>query len=156
MPTLKDIHCSIELSNGKAQLREFGTTYRDGGVETFVTIPESSKPFTVHLKSSSFIAPGLAMYVFIDGVYQCNRNRQNLKLRQPLGRKSLVDFVVRQKEERQEDGTMMATEWSLAMLDLGELRHRATMLLQPPKSHSVISLTNQNLQTRLPEWALPT
>ncbi|KAL5379766.1 hypothetical protein DPSP01_008237 [Paraphaeosphaeria sporulosa] len=118
MPTLKDLHCFIELSNGKIQLREFGTTYGDGRVETFVAVPEKPQSFAIRLSSSRFIAPGLAMYVFIDGVYQCNRNRQNLKLRKSPDRKSLVDFVVRQKEERQDDGTMIARDWNFEKLDV--------------------------------------
>ncbi|KAJ4287297.1 hypothetical protein N0V90_012695 [Kalmusia sp. IMI 367209] len=118
MPSLKDLHCFIELSNGKAQLKEFGTTYGDGCVETFVAVPGRSQPFAIRLRSSKFIAPGLAMYVFIDGVYQCNRNRQHLKLRKPPDRKSLVDFVVRQKEEKQDDGIMMARDWSFERLNI--------------------------------------
>ena len=62
------------------------------------------------------------MYVFIDGVYQCNRNRQNMKLRKPLDRRSLVDFKVRQKEERQKDGSMIAREWTFEELDHGEYK----------------------------------
>jgi hypothetical protein len=121
MPSLKDLHCFIELPNGKNQLREFGTTYGDGCVETFVAVPERPQPFSIRLSSSKFIAPGLAMYVFIDGVYQCNRNRQNLKLRKPPDRKSLVEFVVRQKEERQDDGTMIARDWNFERLDIGAM-----------------------------------
>ncbi|KAJ4345399.1 uncharacterized protein N0V89_011529 [Didymosphaeria variabile] len=118
MPSLKDLHCFIELPDGKTQLHEFGTAYGDGCVETFVAVPGRPQPFAIRLSSSKFIAPGLAMYVFIDGVYQCNRNRQNLKLRKPLDRKSFVDFVVRQKEERQDDGTMIARDWNFERLDI--------------------------------------
>ena len=124
MPSLKDLHCFIELTNangnGNLHLQEFNTTYGDGSVETFVAVPDNTQAFAVRLSSTKFIAPGLAMYVFIDGMYQCNRNRQNLKLRKPLDRKSLVDFVVRQKEERQEDGSMIARDWSFEKLDIGE------------------------------------
>ena len=112
MPSLKDLHCAIELSGGTTTrpplLREFNTTYGDG--------PQG---FAIRLSSSRFIAPGLAMYVFIDGVYQCNRNRQNLKLRKPLDRKSLVEFVVRQKEEVVEGGGMVARDWRFEEMDIG-------------------------------------
>ncbi|KAF2442574.1 hypothetical protein P171DRAFT_316131, partial [Karstenula rhodostoma CBS 690.94] len=118
MPSLKDLNCFIELTNGKTQLREFGTIYGDGCVETFVAVPEQPQPFAIRLSSRKFIAPGLAMYVFIDGVYQCNRNRQNLKLRNPPDRKSLVDFVVRQKEERHDDGMIIARDWNFERLDI--------------------------------------
>jgi len=57
--------------------------------------------------------------VFIDGVYQCNRNRQDLKLQTPPDGRSLVDFTVRQKEEKQKDGTMIAREWRFEKLNIG-------------------------------------
>ena len=120
MPTLKDLTCLIELSDSQQTLQEFGTIYRDGIVETFVPVPSRSQSFSVHLTSNKFIAPGLAMYVFIDGVYQCNRNRQDLKLRKPSDSRSLVDFRVRQKEEKQKDGSMVAREWTFEKLDSGK------------------------------------
>jgi hypothetical protein len=121
MPSLKDLHCFIELPGTDNRLEEFETSYSDGCVETFVAVPNEPQPFAVRLKSSNFIAPGLAMYVFIDGVYQCNRNRQDLKLRKPPDRKSLVDFCVRQKEEKQKDGTMVARDWRFEKLNIGML-----------------------------------
>lgn len=123
MPFLKDLHCFVELYNGTGkgdiQLREFGTTYGDGSVETYIAVPGHQHLFAIRLRSTDFIAQGLAMYVFIDGVYQCNRNRQGLKLRKPLDRKSLVDFVVRQKEDRYDDGSMTSRDWSFGKLDDG-------------------------------------
>ncbi|KAF3001476.1 hypothetical protein E8E13_008543 [Curvularia kusanoi] len=117
MPLLRDLNCSIEPSGDAVPLQEFGTVYGDGVVETFVPVPKKQQTFTVHLSSTNFIAPGIAMYVFIDGIYQCNRNRQNMKLRKPPDRRSLVDFKVRQKEERQKDGSMIAREWTFEKLD---------------------------------------
>ncbi|KAF2627888.1 hypothetical protein BU25DRAFT_491039 [Macroventuria anomochaeta] len=117
MPLLKDLNCSIELSDDQEPLQELGTVYGDACVETFVPVPKKQQTFTVHLSSKNFIAPGIAMYVFIDGIYQCNRNRQNMKLRRPPDRRSLVDFKVRQKEERQKDGSMIAREWTFEKLD---------------------------------------
>jgi hypothetical protein len=122
MPSLKDLTCSIELSDGHKPLQELGTVYNDGTVETFIPVPKNKKQaFTVHLTSGKFIAPGLALFVFIDGVYQCNRNRQDLKLKTPPSRRLLVDFRVRQKEERQSDGSMLAQEWTFEGLSSGEL-----------------------------------
>lgn len=120
MPSLKDLSCTIELSNSQQALQEFGTIYGDGFVETFVPVPSKPQPFSVHLTSNKFIAPGLALYVFIDGVYQCNRNRQDLKLRKPSDNRSLVDFRVRQKEEKQRDGSMIAREWTFERLSSGK------------------------------------
>ncbi|KAJ8105315.1 hypothetical protein OPT61_g10252 [Boeremia exigua] len=121
MPRLKDLNCSIELSTDNEPLPELGTVYGDAFVETFIPVPKKQQAFTVHLSSTNFIASGIAMYVFIDGVYQCNRNRQDLKLRKPLDRHSLVDFRVRQKEEKQEDGSMTAREWTFDTLGHGRL-----------------------------------
>jgi hypothetical protein len=117
MPHLKDLDCSIELQDSQRKLQEFGTTYGDGFVETFVPVPSRSQSFSVHLTSNKFIAPGISMYVFVDGVYQCNRNRQDLKLKKGSDSRSLVDFRVRQKEEKQKDGSMIAREWKFEKLD---------------------------------------
>jgi hypothetical protein len=120
MPSLKDLHCFIELPGTDTKLREFGTKYSDGCVETFVAVPNGLQPFAICLNSSDFIAPGLAIYVFIDGVYQCNRNRKDLKLRRPPDRKSLATFRVRQREETQKNGSMIAREWRFEKLNIGQ------------------------------------
>jgi hypothetical protein len=122
MPTLKDINCSIELPDSQRTLQEFGTTYGDGCVETFVSVPSKPQSFSIHLTSEKFIAPGISMYVFVDGVYQCNRNQQNLKLRKHSDSRSVVDFRVRQKEEKQKDGSMIAREWKFEKLDTSKSR----------------------------------
>ncbi|KAI4917563.1 uncharacterized protein J4E92_008957 [Alternaria infectoria] len=118
MPSLKDLNCVIELSGSQQALREFGTIYGDGFVETFVPVPNKPQSFSIHLTSNKFIAPGVAIFVYVDGVYQCNRNRQDLKLRKPSDSRSLVDFRVRQKEERQKDGSMIAREWAFDKLNI--------------------------------------
>ncbi|KAA8616838.1 hypothetical protein A1F94_007490 [Pyrenophora tritici-repentis] len=118
MPSLKDLSCAIELSEPQKALEEFGTIYGDGFVETFVPVPSKPQSFSVHLTSNKFIAPGVAIFVYVDGVYQCNRNRQDLKLRKPSDSRSLVDFRVRQKEERQGDGSMIAREWAFDKLNI--------------------------------------
>jgi hypothetical protein len=120
MPLLKGLNCSIELAATQEQLQEYDTSYGNGFVETFVAVPSKPRPFTVHLRSGEYIAPGLAMYVFIDGVYQCNRNRQDLRPRDPHDVRSLVDFRVRQKEEKQADGSMIAREWMFEKLNIGQ------------------------------------
>jgi hypothetical protein len=117
MPVLKDLNCSIELLEGQRKLQEFGTIYGDGFVETFVPVPGKSQSFSIHLTSEKFIAPGISMYVFVDGVYQCNRNRQDLKLKKVSDSRSAVDFRVRQKEEKRKDGSMIAREWKFEKLD---------------------------------------
>jgi hypothetical protein len=123
MPSLKDLICTIELSQTQHALPEYGTTYGDGFVETFVPIPSQPQSFSIHLTSNTFIAPGIAIFVYVDGVYQCNRNRQDIRPRKPSDSRSLVDFRVRQKEERQKDGSMVAREWTFDKLNVGELRY---------------------------------
>ena len=121
MPTLKDLNCSIELGGSNEKLREYGASYADGVVEAFVAIPPTPKNFTVHLISTGYIAPGLAMFVYIDGVYQCNRNRQGLVIPDDVNscNNACVDFRVRQKEERQADGKFMGREWNFEKLNVG-------------------------------------
>ena len=120
MPSLKDLNCAIELSESQQALQEVGTTYGDVFVETFIPVPSKLQTFSIHLTSNKFIAPGVAIFVYVDGVYQCNRNRQDLKLRKPSDSRSLVDFCVRQKEERQDDGSMVAREWAFDKLNIGK------------------------------------
>ncbi|KAF2751039.1 hypothetical protein M011DRAFT_191425 [Sporormia fimetaria CBS 119925] len=122
MPSIKDLICSIELPETKHSLPEYGTIWGDGCVETFVAVPSGPKQFAIHLRSNAYIAEGLAMYVFIDGVYQCNRLRQGLQDRRPSGepldRRTLIDFLVRQKEDLQPGGAMIAREWSFEKLNI--------------------------------------
>ena len=103
-------------------MQEYQTSYADGFVETYVAIPSVPTPFSVHLKSHGYIAPGLAMFVYMDGIYQCNRNRRNLKI--PDGTSSSkhteVDFHVRQKEEMTSDGTFIGKQWRFEKLRPGQ------------------------------------
>ena len=122
MPTLKQISCSIELGPSNVKLPEYGTIVRDGYIETFIAVPDTSIPFTVHIKTKGYIGPGLAFFVFMDGEYQCNRNRTDLKIPSPeLEKKDYeAEFRLRQKEEKTGDGGFIAREWSFAKLDRGE------------------------------------
>ncbi|KAI9876304.1 MAG: hypothetical protein M1830_006809 [Pleopsidium flavum] len=120
MPVLKHLTCNIEWAGSEVALKEYNTAYSDGFVQTYVAIPPISTAFSVHLKSNGYIAPGLAMFVYMDGVYQCNRNRRNLKV--PDGtmsrRYTEVDFRVRQKEEKLEDGSFLGKEWRFEKLNI--------------------------------------
>ena len=96
----------IELSESQQALQEFGTTYGDGFVETFIPVPSKPQTFSIHLTSNKFIAPGVAIFVYVDGVYQCNRNRQDLKLRKPSDSRG-GDHLARRP------GGVHATGWQL-------------------------------------------
>jgi len=122
MPTLKQLTCTIERAGSQIALKEYSTAYSDGFVQTYVAIPPVSTTFSVHLRSNGYIAPGLAMFVYMDGKYQCNRNRRNLKV--PDGtmsrRHTEIDFRVRQKEEKLEDGSYLGKEWRFEKLSIGD------------------------------------
>lgn len=67
---------------------------------------------------------GLAMFVYMDGEYQCNRNRRNLRIpdenTRPKGTE--IDFRVRQKEELQPDGTFCGQQWKFRELNIGRFQ----------------------------------
>lgn len=143
MPTLKQISCSLEVGTN-TRLKEYGHTYTDGGVEAFVAIPDAPIPFRVRVTSSGYIAPGLAAYVFMDGAYQCNRNRQKLAMPTPGSQvdphEYEVDFTLRQKEEKTSDGLFVAREWTFAQLKTGHSLSTLHPLL-------TVLLTVMSLQT---------
>lgn len=61
------------------------------------------------------------MFVYMDGEYQCNRNRNNLKIPDDTttSRQTEVDFRVRQKEEIQANGTFAGSQWKFRELNIG-------------------------------------
>ena len=122
MPTLKQISCSIELGLGNTKLKEYGARYSDGHVESFIAVPDTDIPFTVHIKSEGYIAPGLAFFVFMDGEYQCNRNRTCLQLPGPdvQIRQYETEFRLRQKEEKTSFGSFVVRDWTFAKLNRGK------------------------------------
>jgi len=122
MPTLKQVTCSVYTEND-IKLREHQTTYSDGFVSSFIVVPPKSAKFNIQVATQGYIAPGLAMYVFVDGVSQCNRNRTGLLLPGAGVSKSEyeVEFRVRQKEEKLADGTWVGREWTFAGLNTGKI-----------------------------------
>ena len=121
MPNLKELTCSVEWDSPATPLQEFRTTYGDGYVETFIAVPEVPNPFSIHLQSHGFIAPGLSMFVYMDGVYQCNRNRRNLRVQDGTSQinRTEIDFRVRQKEQLSGDGTFTGRPWHFTKLNFG-------------------------------------
>ena len=119
MPTLKQLTCSIELGPSNIKLKEYGHRYSDGVVETFVAVPDGNMPFSVHLVSDGYIAPGLSAWVFIDGQYHVNRNRVGLEMPGDGVRpeQTEIDFRIRQKEEKTDRGTFVSREWTFTGLD---------------------------------------
>ncbi|THX17934.1 hypothetical protein D6D13_00223 [Aureobasidium pullulans] len=120
MPSLKQLTCSIELGSTHTKITEYGNDYGDGHVTSYVAVPAEEVNFSIHLTSSGYIAPGLAMFVYMDGHYQCNRNRRGLVV---PGEKVKpehfeVDLRVRQKESKQPDGSFLGRDWSFHGLNL--------------------------------------
>ncbi|RMZ77696.1 hypothetical protein DV738_g4332, partial [Chaetothyriales sp. CBS 135597] len=113
MPTLRNLSCQILWADSDAPLREYGTQYGDGVVETYVAVPDKPRRFYIRLTSNGFVHHGLAAIVFMDGTYQCNRNRVNLiPPRQGLPReRSEINFVMRQKEKTIGEGLYMGRQW---------------------------------------------
>lgn len=112
MPTSGLLECAIELGHSNLRLREYGTTYYDRTVETYVAIPSQPTPFGIRLNSYGYLAPGLSIYIFIDGVYQTNRNKRGLKppdIDKPDS--ANVAFQVGHKEDLLKEGRVIARGW---------------------------------------------
>lgn len=63
------------------------------------------------------------MFVYMDGQYQCNRNRRGLVVpgRRVSPEYYEVDLRVRQKETKQPDGSFLGRDWTFHGLNLGKL-----------------------------------
>lgn len=123
MPRLHNLQCSIELGSTNVKLKEYGSLYKDGQVETFIAVPsEKDIKFNIHLASKRYIAPRLAFFVFIDGQYQCNRNYGGLVVPKKDTPPEMyqIDRRLRQKEIRQPDGSFIGHDWTFCALNIGE------------------------------------
>lgn len=124
MPSLKQIECSIELGTSHTKLHEYGAQYSDGHVEVYIAVPDTDVPFTIRIRTKGYIAPGISFFVFMDGKYQCNRNKVGAKIPAPgvLPQEYEMEFRLRQKEEKTDVGGFVGREWSFAKLDTGKLQ----------------------------------
>lgn len=124
MPTLKQLTCHVEWANSRVPFHEHATSYEDGVVTSYIAVPTAPTPFCINLKSSGYIASGLAMFVFMDGVYQCNRNRDDLVssigLEKADKKAFEVNFSVRQKEEKLPDDGWIGRTWRFEPLQIGK------------------------------------
>ncbi|KAE9961538.1 hypothetical protein BLS_001820, partial [Venturia inaequalis] len=119
MPEHGLLSCCIELGESNTRLREYDTKYANKTVETYVAIPSQPTPFGIRLNTTGYIAPGLAVYVFIDGVYQSNRVKRNIK--QPtLDDPTTANFQLRlgKKEDLLKDGRVIARGWWFEKLNI--------------------------------------
>lgn len=60
------------------------------------------------------------MFVFIDGEYQCNRNKRCGGLPGGRGDEADLEFRVRQKEEKLPNGKFIGREWCFTELRTGK------------------------------------
>ncbi|KAI5197367.1 hypothetical protein E4T39_07328 [Aureobasidium subglaciale] len=120
MPSLKQLTCSIELGSTHTKITEYGKDYGDGHVTSYIAVPSEAVNFSIHLTSHGYVAPGLAMFVYMDGQYQCNRNRRGLMLpgKGVKDEQFEVDLRVRQKESKQSDGSFLGRDWTFHGLNL--------------------------------------
>lgn len=120
MPSLKQLTCSIELGSTHTKVVEYGKDYGDGHVTSYIAVPSEEVNFSIHLTSQGYIAPGLAMFVYMDGQYQCNRNRRGLQVpAKGISNEQVeVDLRVRQKESKQADGSFLGRDWTFHGLNL--------------------------------------
>ncbi|KAF2226551.1 hypothetical protein BDZ85DRAFT_293489 [Elsinoe ampelina] len=102
MPQLNGMRCHLELTPSNDILPESSITYGDQRVECFVRVPDNDAPFSIHLTTTSFVASGLAAFVFLDGQYQANRNKTGFSPPAQVtngGEAQQIDMRFRQKEE---------------------------------------------------------
>ena len=118
MPHHSLLSCFVEIGESTTRLREYGTTYQDRTCETYVAIPSKPTPFSIRLMTESYVAPGIAVYVFIDGVYQTNRNKRGATHEKPK-----LEFHLGMKEDLLKDGRVIARAWMFEKMNIGECTH---------------------------------
>ena len=126
MPTCNKISCAIILPPTDTPLPEYHRRYLDSSVSVYVPVPDipilhAAPSFNIQLWTDGYIAPGLAMFVYIDGRYQCNRSK---RMPPPGSAKSSgIEMRVRQKEEKIAGGggEFVGREWRWVQLDVGML-----------------------------------
>jgi hypothetical protein len=137
MPSYGLLDCVIELGNSNLRLREYGTRYHDRTVETYVAIPNQPTPFSICLNAHGYIAPGLSLFVYIDGIYQTNRNKRGLL--PPTAEtpdSGDIEFRLGNKEDILKDGRVIAREWWFEKLNIGKLSFPALLT-----SHQLLNLS---------------
>lgn len=124
MPTLNNLDCTILLPPTSTPLPEYRRRYLDSSVSAYIPVPvpalPAAQPFAIRLRADNWVAPGLAAFVFIDGIYHANRSKRAPLLGSEGG--SAVEILLRQKEEKvagAEQGMFVGREWRFGGLDVG-------------------------------------
>ncbi|KAF4552295.1 Protein phosphatase PP2A regulatory subunit B [Elsinoe fawcettii] len=120
MPELSGIKCTVELGANNQVLDEFHTTYGNQRVGCYLCVPDNDQPFSIHVTTTSFVHTGIAVFAFMDGQYQANRNKTGIPSTiagTDVDRKGQVDIRLRQKEEADASGKfIIGREWRFSTL----------------------------------------
>jgi len=127
MPTCNKVSCAILLPPTDTPLPEYHRRYLDSSVSVYVPVPDvpilhAAPSFNIQLWTDGYIAPGLAMFVYIDGRYQCNRSKRMPPPGSATGNGgSGVEMRVRQKVVKVAGGggDFVGREWRWVELDVG-------------------------------------
>lgn len=125
MPELNGMQCRVEIGPHSEPLLEQCAVYSDRSVGCLVCIPCHDIAFNIHLSADLSIAPGLAIFVFIDGHYQANRNITGLAGAEDLDHTtSQIHMRLRQKEEvAAHNASLVGREWCFSRIKTGALRY---------------------------------
>ncbi|GAM84193.1 hypothetical protein ANO11243_021860 [Dothideomycetidae sp. 11243] len=146
MPDLNCMRCTIEIGPNHEAVQELGVSYSNQRVQCYVGVPNTDVAFCIRFETSSYISPGLAVFVFIDGQYQANRNftRPPLQLVSSSTVNHKIDECIRQKEEfRTKSDLMIGRAWHFSKIKTftsGDVPHVDRSLLENLGTIEVIVL----------------
>lgn len=125
MPVLNQLECYIKLADSGLRLIEYDTWWGANAVECYVAIPNQPSPFKIQLDCKGYVSPALAAYVYMDGVYQCNRfNKGPLP---PEDARTLDDtkmgITLTGKEYYLQGSRQIQQPWRFEKLNVGVLSH---------------------------------
>jgi len=126
MPSLGTLECHVELAETGLQLNEYDTFWASNAVECYIIIPNQPSPFQIRLSATGYFSPSLSAFVYIDGVFQCNRFKRGL-LPPTNGsnlEESRVDFKFKSKDYTLQGGRMISHPWRFEKLNIGVLKHQ--------------------------------
>jgi hypothetical protein len=136
MPTLWNLSCRVERTDqDHTPLEEYAITYGDKVVKSILKVPPEPTPFAISLVTDSYVSDGLSMFVFTDGIYQCNRNRCDLSFGDECFggsgscQRGGVEFRVRQKEEYLLTGECIGKAWTFMPYDTSKFQSSVPKLL---------------------------
>jgi hypothetical protein len=115
MPILGQLDCSIRVAN-RIRLHEYGTKYDKHAVQTYVAIPDVPTAFSITLRAAEYISPGLAAFIFIDGVYQCNKAKGGFDPKT----NPKAEFNFYSKDETIGKGRFISRDWRFEKLQISE------------------------------------